>query len=289
MGFSGYKIRQLWLPFLILALVILAVSWILAGVVYPNNVQGNDEQPAILDRSTPTNLPTPTSNVTSRSTAINTIETTTSTSSTANIDCTNTMGYWRTYPDAWLIENIIIGDYSFTKAEAIVILENEARDTTTRLLQQFITALLNKLKGADASVVEETLVLTSDWLTANSPEEDLTQEDLAEALELISELEDYNNGVIGPGHCVDEPVTATPLPSATPTITNTPTVVPTIRLRTPTPTEKEDSGPKPTKPPPSGPTNTPPPPPTDTEPPPPTNTRQPPTEAPTLPPPTAEP
>jgi hypothetical protein len=288
MGFSGYKIRQLWLPFLILTLVILAVSWILAGVVYPSNVQGNDEQPATFDRSTPTSPPTATSIVTTQSTATNSADATTPTSTTSILNCTYTMGYWRTYPDAWLIENIIIGDYSFTKAEAIVILENEARDTTTRLLQQFITALLNKLKGADSSAVEETLVRTSDWLTANSPEVDLTQEQLSEALELVSELEDYNNGVIGPGHCVDEPVTATPRPSATPTITNTPTPIPTIRLRTPTPTEKEGGGPKPTKPPPSAPTNTPPQP-TEPPPPQPTNTRQPPTEAPTLPPPTAEP
>ena len=60
MGLSGYKIRQLWLPFLILAVVILAISWILAGVVNPSNVQGNDEQPVTPERSTPTDSPTAT-------------------------------------------------------------------------------------------------------------------------------------------------------------------------------------------------------------------------------------
>ena len=74
-----------------------------------------------------------------------------------------------------MIENIVIGDLSFTKAEAIAILEIVDPDPATRLIQQFFAALLNSLKGAESSTINRTMELASDWLTRHPPGENLNQ------------------------------------------------------------------------------------------------------------------
>ncbi len=293
MNFRGNNIRQLWLPFLILAVVILAVTWIVAGVIYPRNTQGNEPLPTTTNQVTstaaftvtPTRQTDPTSTMTSG---------VTTPSSTAIYNCTYTIHFWQSNPDIWMIENIVIGDLSFTKADAIAILEVVDPDPATRLIQQFFAALLNSLKGADSSTINRTMELASDWLTRHPPGENLNQAERQEAESLAAELEAYNTGEIGPGHCADEPFTPTPIATLTPTITITPTRRPISTgapsAASPTPTKDKDDGdkPKPTKPPatepPPQPTD-PPPQPTDPPPqptdPPPEPTKEPPTPAPT--------
>jgi hypothetical protein len=293
MNFRGNNIRQLWLPFLILAVVILAVTWIVAGVIYPRNTQGNEPLPTTTNQVTstaaftvtPTRQTDPTSTMTSG---------VTTPSSTAIYNCTYTIHFWQSNPDIWMIENIVIGDLSFTKADAIAILEVVDPDPATGLIQQFFAALLNSLKGADSSTINRTMELASDWLTRHPPGVNLNQAERQEAESLAAELEAYNTGEIGPGHCADEPFTPTPIATLTPTITITPTRRPISTgapsAASPTPTKDKDNGdkPKPTKPPatqpPPQPTD-PPPQPTDPPPqptdPPPEPTKEPPTPAPT--------
>jgi len=289
MNIQGNNIRQYWLPFLILAIVILAVTWIFAGYIYPRNIQGNEPLPTTPHQTTstaaftvtPTKSIDPTSTMTSGGTTPST---------TAIYNCTYTMHYWRSNPDSWMIENIVIGDLAYTKAEAIVILEIVDPDPTTRLIQQFFAALLNSLKGADSSAIERTMVLASDWLTRHPPGVNLSQEEQLEAESLADELVAYNSGDTGPGHCADEPFTPTPVASATPTVTITPTSPPvstsgsSIPTNTPTKSSGGGNKPKPTQPPPTDP------PPQPTDPPPPTTAPTPkPTKEPPTPAPTAEP
>ena len=189
-----------------------------------------------------------------------------------------------------MIENIVIGDLAYTKAEAIAILKIVDPDPTTRLIQQFFAALLNSLKGADSSAIERTMVLASDWLTRHPPGVNLSQEEQLEVESLADELVAYNSGDTGPGHCSDEPFTPTPVASATPTVTITPTSPPvstsgsSIPTNTPTKSSGGGNKPKPTQPPPTDP------PPQPTDPPPPTTAPTPkPTKEPPTPAPTAEP
>ena len=289
MSFQGNKIRQLWLPFLILALIILALSWILSGVIYPNNVQGNDEVIETPDQVTTTASPTVTSTRTPLPTQTRSVDENTP-SATAIYNCTYTLHYWRNNPDSWMIENIVIGNLSFSKAEAIVILDIEFPNPTTRMVQQFFAALLNTLKGADPADIDQTMVAVGEWLIIHPPGIDLTEAEIIEVDAMAEVLAAHNTGITGPGHCADEPFTPTPeaTPTSTATNTSTPAPVSTVRPRTPTPTKDSGGKPKPTQPPAtspptqSPPTNTPKPQPTSTPKPEPTNTsKPPPTLAPT--------
>lgn len=275
-------------------MVILAVTWIFAGVIYPRNIQGNEPLPTtpspastnIASTNTPTQRINPTSTMTSG---------VTTPTSTAIYNCTYTIHFWKSNPDSWMIENIVIGGLSFTKAEAIIILEDVDPDPITRLIQQFFAALLNSLKGADSSSITETMRTASEWITRHPPGSNLNQAEGLEAETLAAELEAYNTGETGPGHCADEPFTPTPIASPTPTVTITPTPrpistgAPSVPTQTPTKSSGGGGGrPKPTKPPATEPPQPTEPPPQPTEPPPPKPTNTPKPEPPT-PAPTAEP
>lgn len=274
MNISGNRIRQVWLPFLILAAVILASSWVLAGVIYPNDLTRDVGLPLTSPSPTPA-VPSFTPAL-SRPTVTNTPLLTTTQIPSSSRNCTYSIHFWRDNPDAWMIENVVIGRLAFGKNEAIDILTRQPEDETTALLQEFFAALLNTLKGADSEAVEEALIQASDWLSAHPQGVELSQSERDRAHALAQALSDYNNGFSGPGHCSDEPPTPTPLPSLTPTPTDTPTATPLFTRRpsaTPTLVERK---PKPTTSP--VPTDTPPPPP-----PPPTDTPLPPTPTPITP------
>ena len=281
MIFTSDKVRRLWLPSLVILLVILILSWLVSSLFYPANIQGNSLEPTT--QSTPTASPIVTIPIAQAATAtmVTVIANTPTLASNSTVNCTYTTTYWRINPEAWLIENVVIGNNSFTKAEAIEILETAAQDEKTALLQQFFAALLNTLKGADARDIEPILLNASDWINGHSTGMAISATDQQQALLFTQTLFEYNNGGLGPGHCSDEPVTPTPTPTSTSTATLTPTVTPIRTLRTPTdiPTERKPTAPRPTDAPTDQPqpTDTPKPQPTKTPLPPPT---QPPTEPP---------
>lgn len=214
-------------------------------------------------------------------------------------NCTYTSDYWQAHPDIWLAENMIIGKFSYAKPDALAILQNATPDLATSILKQFITAVLNTLNGADAAPVQPFLNDASDWLTANINQPVISAADQEKGLSLAQNLESYNQGILGPGLCPDQPATLTPTPSLTPTPTPTPTpaYIPAPFTETPTSTERSGGGgssggqppaptvapsnPPPTNPPPVAPTTTPAPQPTL---PPPTSTPEPTQPLPTSPP-----
>jgi hypothetical protein len=288
MGFQANKFRRLWLPFAILAVIVLIVGWILAGVVYPKNVQGDDQSLATSDLPTlsasPTEIPTSTLTPIASPTVDASI-----TSATPSGSCTYSINYWRTHPDAWLIENIILGNLSYTKAEAIDILNLEHPNPTERLLGEFFTALLNSLNGADSTEIDAIMIAARDWLILHPLAIDLTEAEILEAETYTGQLQAFNIGLSGPGPCSDEPVTPTPSVTFTPQATETNTPAFPVPSSSPTPTKSSGGRPKPTSTsPPAGPTNTPLPKPTNAPIPTPTSV-SPPTEVPTLTPPTPPP
>ena len=290
MGFMSDKVRRLWLPSLVILLVILTLSWLVSSWIYPVNIQGNSPEP--IPQGTPTASPIVTIPIaqTATTTMITLVVNTPTLASNSTVNCTYTTTYWRLNPRAWLIENVVIGNNSFTKAEAIEILETSAQDEKTALLQQFFAALLNTLKGADSSDIEPILLNASDWINGHSNGVAISATDREQATLFTQTLFEYNIGGLGPGHCSDEPVTPTPTSTSTSTATLTPTVTPIRTLRTPTdiPTERKPTAPRPTDAPTDQPTDQPQP--TNTPKPQPTNTPRPtPTRAPTEQPPSPTP
>ena len=285
------KLRQFWFPFAILAIIILTVGWILAGVVYPNNVQGNDQVLLVRDVPTATITPTEMAALTLTPTATSTDQASTPTA-TSTGNCTYTMNYWRTNSSAWRMENILLGNLSYTKAEAIEIMNREDPNPTERLMIQFFAALLNSLNGADSAEIDPVMIKARDWLILRPHGINLSEAEIIEVGTYTDQLQEFNLGTIGPGPCGDEQITPTPTVTLTPSPTATSTPGPSISNFTPTATKDNNGGgsrPKPTsttKP--IQPTNTPLPAPTNTPKPPPP-TLVPPTDAPTLPPPTEAP
>lgn len=179
-------------------------------------------------------------------------------------NCTNTSIYWIYHVELWPSQ-FLIGEISYTGEQAIQYMESPNYDTPVLLFIQLHTTFLNLLSGADPESIEQTMVEASIWLSEHPIGEDVSDLDRQEGQGYIRVLEDYNNGIIGPGQCEEDPIIALPTetpnltytsialtemagtstPSPTPTFTATNTRAPTIE---PPPTKKPDKPDKPDKP-----------------------------------------
>lgn len=76
------------------------------------------------------------------------------------------------------------------------------------LAHQYMAAVLNGLAGADTSAVDDELAAAAALLSANTPAQAQTLKGNAARpwRDLASVLDDYNNGLIGPGHCDEDPL-----------------------------------------------------------------------------------
>jgi hypothetical protein len=80
--------------------------------------------------------------------------------------CTRTVGYWKTHPEAWPVESLVLGDEDYTKDEALQILRRSSRgDASVILARQLIAAKLNFASGADGSAIAETIEAADAWLS----------------------------------------------------------------------------------------------------------------------------
>jgi len=132
---------------------------------------------------------------------------------TAQADCSLTQGFWKNHEEVWPVEELILGGITYTKPQLLAILRTSPRgDATYIVIHQFIAAKLNMANGADTTAIADTLVAADAWLAANPLGSKPTgaARDLGVALAAL--LDDYNNGVTGPGHCG-----STPSPSPLPT------------------------------------------------------------------------
>jgi hypothetical protein len=130
--------------------------------------------------------------------------------------CTLTQGFWQTHPEAWPVDTIAIGGVLYSKEGALAILSTPPAhgDATYILSHQLIAAKLNVLSGADDSVVAATIADADDWLGSNPIGSMPQGADRDAGIALAEFLDQYNNGLIGPGPCTVPP---SPSPSPTPT------------------------------------------------------------------------
>jgi hypothetical protein len=148
--------------------------------------------------------------------------------------CTHSVEDWKGDLDLWPVEAITIGGSTYTKEEAVAILEQLPEgDVTLTLAQQVIGAVLNLLNGADGSAVETSVVEADKWIEAHPLGSQLKEEERELGATLAIILENYNTGAIGPGRCEVKEVIPTPtsgskaLPSEIPTVTETSTATDT--------------------------------------------------------------
>jgi hypothetical protein len=153
--------------------------------------------------STPTATNTPTSTATPTNTPANTATpANTPTSTPSGGGCTLTQGYWKQHPQNWPVDEITIGGVTYSKSQALEIFKTPTRgDATYILAVQLIAAKLNILNGADGSAVTSTISAADAWLVSNPLGSHPTGPARQVGINLAGILDNYNTGLIGPGHC----------------------------------------------------------------------------------------
>ena len=125
--------------------------------------------------------------------------------STGN-NCTFTLGYWKNHSSAWpSFSTLLLGTVAYNKAQLLTILGKPSGGNGLLILaHQLITAKLNILHGADGTPVSATLA-HADGLIGSLVVPPVgggflnplvTNND-------TNILDNYNNGLSGPGHCGD--------------------------------------------------------------------------------------
>src|SRR5205085_1590750 len=114
--------------------------------------------------------------------------------------------YWKNHPNAWPVSSLTIGAITYTEAELITILQTAPKsgDATIILIHQLIAAKLNIASGADNSAVASTITMADTYLQNNALKSRPLGKAKTQGTTLAQTLDNYNSGLIGPGHCSDE-------------------------------------------------------------------------------------
>ncbi len=104
-----------------------------------------------------------------------------------------TPGYWKNHPDDWPMDSITIGGVTYSKAEAIGILDTPPKgDATYILAHALIAAKLNRAMGWIP--VADPLIADADAFLSSFPlDSDPSNPDRAVAIDLAEQLDVLNN------------------------------------------------------------------------------------------------
>lgn len=128
--------------------------------------------------------------------------------------CTLTQGYWKTHgpsptgnnENEWPVSSLMLGSVNYTDTQLQSIFDAApAGNGLISLAHQLIAAKLNVANGADDSAVASAIA-DADALIGSLVVPPAGGGFLAPSVTstLTGILDDYNSGVIGPGHCGDE-------------------------------------------------------------------------------------
>jgi hypothetical protein len=128
--------------------------------------------------------------------------------------CTYTQGYWKNhYPTEWpadvISSGLTLGTVTYTAAQLQQILQTDpggqgGANGLIQLAHQLIAAMLNVENGASDAAISSTLTSAHALIGALVvPPVGSGYLSPASVSALVQALDDYNNGVTGPGHCSD--------------------------------------------------------------------------------------
>ncbi len=126
-------------------------------------------------------------------------------------NCTYTQGYWKNHTAAWPVASLTLGTVSYTAAQLLAIFNQPAQgNKLTILAHQLIAAKLNLAQGANPSAIAST-ISAADALIGSLVVRPIGNGNLPSnpATGYANQLDDFNNGLVGPGHCGSVPATAT--------------------------------------------------------------------------------
>lgn len=85
----------------------------------------------------------------------------------ASNKCPNSQGFWKTHPEAWPIDKLVIGGTSYTKAQLLQVLNTPVRGNAVLILAyQLIAAELNIASGSDPTVISAARATAHALLTS---------------------------------------------------------------------------------------------------------------------------
>lgn len=82
---------------------------------------------------------------------------------------TGTPGYWKNHPDAWPVQTVTVGGVTYTKSQAIALLEKPGKDRTLTMFSSLVPAMLNVAIGNDGSCVSSTIDQAQEWMAKYGP------------------------------------------------------------------------------------------------------------------------
>ncbi len=82
---------------------------------------------------------------------------------------TGTPGYWKTHPEAWPVQSIVVGGRTYTKAEAIAKLDQTGKDKSLTMFSSLVSAILSVKIGNDDSCVSSTITEAQAWMGKYGP------------------------------------------------------------------------------------------------------------------------
>ena len=134
--------------------------------------------------------------------------------SAESTNCTFTQGYWKNHASAWPVSSVQLGTVSYTESQALAVFGTPVvGNGLVALAHQLIAAKLNVAHGADAMVIAQAID-DADLMIGSLVSPSVGTGSLATSTtsSLVMQLDNYNMGVTGPGHCGD----ATPPPPPSP-------------------------------------------------------------------------
>jgi hypothetical protein len=121
--------------------------------------------------------------------------------------CTYTQGYWTNHPGDWPTDTLDLGYASYSQAQLLALFRTPTRgDESLILAHQLIAAKLNVTGPASDPDIDAVIDAADAWLWANADADGRLpfgggSADRYTAISLAAQLDAFNNGVTGPGHC----------------------------------------------------------------------------------------
>ena len=114
--------------------------------------------------------------------------------------CSYTIGFWKTHPEVWPVDNLDLGSGNYDADALMTILNTEPKgDKSLILAHQLIATKLNVANGADPTDLGTAIADADAWLTTYGIGDGQKKWEGGE--ETKNTLDGFNNGLIGPGHC----------------------------------------------------------------------------------------
>jgi hypothetical protein len=120
-----------------------------------------------------------------------------------SFNCTFTLGYWKNHTDAWPVTSLKLGTVTYTQSQLLSILNQQPQGNgLVSLAHQLIAAKLNLAQGADPSAISATITAADaqigGLIVPPIGTGTLTPGSTSAKTQV---LDDFNNGLTGPGHC----------------------------------------------------------------------------------------